>query len=186
MLTVFSDTAIVLSILECFFLWIFCRFKDGLSALNVIHALEQHASIFKAFMCPSVEQLTSTTLDNLFEVQLSEQGTTRRQEEPRVLAFWRDLLDTEGLQYYSSISYNCSHFSHLLWITGLVKNIFISFSDKQKGLSLPDILMFATGLSSLPPSGINPKPKLVFQRVSHFPCSRTCANTMEIPLSMTY
>ncbi|KAL7388115.1 hypothetical protein ABVT39_007437 [Epinephelus coioides] len=74
------------------------RFKDGLSALNVIHALEQHASIFKAFMCSSVEQQTSTTLDNLFEVQLSEQGTTRHQEETRVLAFWRDyLLDTEGL-----------------------------------------------------------------------------------------
>lgn len=130
------------------------RFKDGLSALNVIHALEQHASIFKAFMCSSVEQLTSTTLENLFEVELSEQGTTRRQEETRVLAFWRDyLLDTE---------------------------------DKQTGISLSDILMFATGLSSLPPSGIKPRPKLVFQRVSRFPCSRTCANTMEIPLSMTY
>uniref|UniRef100_A0A667WFJ7 HECT domain-containing protein n=1 Tax=Myripristis murdjan TaxID=586833 RepID=A0A667WFJ7_9TELE len=57
---------------------------------------------------------------------------------------------------------------------------------KQTGLSLADILMFATGLSSLPPSGINPRPKLVFQRVSRFPCCRTCANTMEIPLSMTY
>lgn len=105
-------------------------------------------------MCSSVEQLTSTTLENLFEVELSEQGTTRRQEETRVLAFWRDyLLDTE---------------------------------DKQTGISLSDILMFATGLSSLPPSGIKPRPKLVFQRVSRFPCSRTCANTMEIPLSMTY
>ncbi|XP_059183628.1 G2/M phase-specific E3 ubiquitin-protein ligase-like isoform X2 [Centropristis striata] len=130
------------------------RFKDGLSTLNVSHALEQHASTFKAFMCSSVEQLTSTTLDNLFEVQLSEQGSTRRQEETRVLAFWRDyLLDTE---------------------------------DRKTGLSLADILMFATGLSSLPPSGINPRPKLVFQRNSRYPCSRTCANTMEIPLSMTY
>ncbi|XP_055009244.1 G2/M phase-specific E3 ubiquitin-protein ligase-like isoform X1 [Boleophthalmus pectinirostris] len=130
------------------------RFKDGLSTLNMIHALEQHASIFKTFMCSSVEQLTSTILENLFEVQLSEQGTTRRQEETKVLAFWRDyLLDTE---------------------------------DKQTGLSLPDILMFATGLCSLPPSGIKPRPKLVFQRVSRFPCSRTCANTMEIPLSTTY
>ncbi|XP_055007291.1 G2/M phase-specific E3 ubiquitin-protein ligase-like [Boleophthalmus pectinirostris] len=113
-------------------------FKDGLSTLNMIHALEQHASIFKTFMCSSVEQLTSTILENLFEVQLSEQGTTRRQEETKVLAFWRDyLLDTEGL-------------------------------------------------CSLPPSGIKPRPKLVFQRVSRFPCSRTCANTMEIPLSTTY
>ncbi|KAM3623428.1 uncharacterized protein V6R79_011030 [Siganus canaliculatus] len=130
------------------------RFKDGLSALNVTHALEQHASIFKAFMCTSVEPLTATTLEDLFKVQLSEQGTTRRQEETRALTFWRDyLLDTE---------------------------------EKQTGLSLAEILMFATGLSSLPPSGFNPRPKLVFQRVSRFPCSRTCANTMEIPLSMTY
>lgn len=50
----------------------FSRFKDGIATLDVIHALKQHAFVFKAFMCSSVEQLTSATLEEIFEVQLSE------------------------------------------------------------------------------------------------------------------
>ncbi|XP_049895693.1 G2/M phase-specific E3 ubiquitin-protein ligase [Epinephelus moara] len=115
------------------------RFKDGLSTLDVIHALEQHASIFRAFMCSSEEQLSSATLEQHFEVQLSEKGSTRRQEETRALGFWRDyLLETQ---------------------------------EKQTGLSLQDILMFATGLNTLPPAGIQPRPKLIFQKTSRFPVS---------------
>uniref|UniRef100_A0A3Q3MJA4 HECT domain-containing protein n=1 Tax=Mastacembelus armatus TaxID=205130 RepID=A0A3Q3MJA4_9TELE len=126
------------------------RFKDGLSTLDVIHALEQHACIFKPFMCSSVEQLTSAALEEIFEVQLSEKGSTRRHEETRVLGFWRDyLLETEGL-------------------------------------SLKDILIFATGLNTLPPSQIQPQPKLIFQSTSRFPVSSTCANTIKIPISKTY
>ncbi len=76
----------------------FSRFKDGLSTLNVIHALEQHPSVFKPFMCASVEKLMSAKLEEIFEVQLSERRSTRRHEENRVLGFWRDyLLETEGL-----------------------------------------------------------------------------------------
>lgn len=72
-------------------------------------------------MCASMEQLTATTLDDLFEVKLSEQGSTRRQEETRALAFWRDyLLDTEGLfklqQLFSSFSSSLNECS--------LKNIF--------------------------------------------------------------
>ncbi|XP_076141115.1 G2/M phase-specific E3 ubiquitin-protein ligase-like [Alosa pseudoharengus] len=73
------------------------RFKDGLSTLDVIYALELHTSSFRAYMCSSVEQLTSATLETIFEVQLSEKGSSRRLEETRVIGFWRDyLLDTEG------------------------------------------------------------------------------------------
>uniref|UniRef100_A0A3Q1EK95 HECT domain-containing protein n=1 Tax=Acanthochromis polyacanthus TaxID=80966 RepID=A0A3Q1EK95_9TELE len=113
------------------------RFKDGLSTQGVIYALEQHASVFRPFMCSSVKKLTSATLEDIFEVQLSEKGSTRRQEETRALGFWRDyLLETEGL-------------------------------------SLQDISMFATGLNTLPPAGIQPQPN-------------TCANTIKIPMSKTY
>ncbi|XP_032413134.1 G2/M phase-specific E3 ubiquitin-protein ligase-like [Xiphophorus hellerii] len=94
------------------------RFKDGLSTLNFQNALEQHASVFRPFMCARVEQLTSKILEEIFEVQLSEKGSSRRHEETRVLGFWRDfLLDTE---------------------------------EQKTGLSLQDILMFATGLNTLP------------------------------------
>ena len=61
------------------------------------------------------------------------------------------------------------------------KGFLFCFLNKQTGLSLP-----ATGLSSLPPSGIKPRLMLEIQRMPRFPISRTCANTMEILLSMTY
>ena len=35
--------------------------------------------------------------------------------------------------------------------------------------------MFATGLNALPPSGIEPRPKLLFHPTSRFPVSSTCA-----------
>uniref|UniRef100_M3ZR45 HECT domain-containing protein n=1 Tax=Xiphophorus maculatus TaxID=8083 RepID=M3ZR45_XIPMA len=109
------------------------RFKDGLSTLNFQNALEQHASVFRPFMCVRVEQLTSKILEEIFEVQLSEKG-----------------------------------------------------SKQKTGLSLQDILMFATGLNTLPPSSILPPPKLIFQATSRFPVSSTCPNTIKIPMSKTY
>uniref|UniRef100_A0A3B5B8L7 HECT domain-containing protein n=1 Tax=Stegastes partitus TaxID=144197 RepID=A0A3B5B8L7_9TELE len=115
--------------MDCTYIALFyLNFKDGLSALNVVHALKQHHFIQ---LCPYLS------------------------------SFMND-------------RFNKTHFC----------NIF--FSDIITGFSLADILMFATGLSSLPPSGINLRPKLVFQRVSHFPCSRTCVNTTEIPMSVTW
>uniref|UniRef100_A0A3B5QY90 HECT domain-containing protein n=1 Tax=Xiphophorus maculatus TaxID=8083 RepID=A0A3B5QY90_XIPMA len=111
----------------------FFVFKDGLSTLNFQNALEQHASVFRPFMCARVEQLTSKILEEIFEVQLSEKG-----------------------------------------------------SKQKTGLSLQDILMFATGLNTLPPSSILPPPKLIFQATSRFPVSSTCSNTIKIPMSKTY
>ncbi|KAL1277296.1 hypothetical protein QQF64_023969, partial [Cirrhinus molitorella] len=98
------------------------RFRDGLSTLDVIHALEQHPSVFRPYMCYSIDRLKPESLEGVFKAQLSEAGSTRRQEETRILGYWRDyLLDT---------------------------------GEQETGVSLQDILMFATGLDSLPPSTI--------------------------------
>ncbi|XP_059361261.1 G2/M phase-specific E3 ubiquitin-protein ligase-like [Carassius carassius] len=73
------------------------RFRDGLSTLDVIHALEQHPSVFRPYMCYSVENLKAESLEAVFKAQLCEFGSTRRQEETRILGYWRDyLLDTGG------------------------------------------------------------------------------------------
>lgn len=42
--------------------------------------------------------------------------------------------------------------------------------------------MFATGLKSLPPSGLIPEPQLEFLEDSPYPMANTCANTMKLPL----
>ncbi|XP_051990890.1 G2/M phase-specific E3 ubiquitin-protein ligase [Xyrauchen texanus] len=130
------------------------RFSDGLSTLDVIHALEQHPSVFRPYMCYNVEKLTPESLEAVFKAQLSEVGSTRRHEETRILGYWRDyLLDT---------------------------------GEQETGISLQDILMFATGLDSLPPSTFEPQPQLTFERTSKFPIASTCANTIKLPMSKSY
>lgn len=42
------------------------RFRDGLSTLDVIHALEQHPSVFRPYMCYSVDRLTPESLEGVF------------------------------------------------------------------------------------------------------------------------
>ncbi|XP_056624921.1 G2/M phase-specific E3 ubiquitin-protein ligase-like isoform X3 [Triplophysa dalaica] len=130
------------------------RFRDGLSTLDVINALEQHPIVFTPYMCCGVEKLTPESLEAIFKAQLSEVGSTRRQEETRIIGYWRDyLLDT---------------------------------GEQEAGLSLQDILMFATGLDSLPPSTIVPQPKLCFERTSSYPIASTCTNTIKLPMSKSY
>nr|XP_021328571.1 G2/M phase-specific E3 ubiquitin-protein ligase-like isoform X1 [Danio rerio] len=130
------------------------RFRDGLSTLDVINALQQHPIAFRPYMCYSVDRLTAVSLEDVFKPQLSEPGSTRRQEETRILGYWRDyLLDT---------------------------------GEQETGVSLQNILMFATGLDSLPPSTIVPQPRLIFERSSKFPIASTCANTIKLPVSKSY
>ncbi|XP_065150556.1 G2/M phase-specific E3 ubiquitin-protein ligase-like [Paramisgurnus dabryanus] len=113
------------------------RFRDGLSTLDVIYALEQHSFVFKPYVCCGVEKLTPESLEAIFKAQLSEVGSTRRQEETRILGYWRDyLLDT---------------------------------GEQETGLSLQDILMFATGLDSLPPLTMSLNPDYALRGPPTFP-----------------
>ncbi|XP_038130567.1 G2/M phase-specific E3 ubiquitin-protein ligase-like [Cyprinodon tularosa] len=58
--------------------------------------------------------------------------------------------------------------------------------EGQAAVSVEDVLMFATGLTSLPPSGLDPLPKLHFLDDSRFPMANTCLNTLKLPLIDSY
>ncbi|XP_053272707.1 G2/M phase-specific E3 ubiquitin-protein ligase-like [Pleuronectes platessa] len=76
------------------------RFKEGLATLDFINALEQHPSLFFSFMCYTETKLTADVLENIFQVEFSPPGSTRCQEETRVLGYWRDyLLYVEGIDF---------------------------------------------------------------------------------------
>lgn len=53
-------------------------------------------------------------------------------------------------------------------------------------MSVEDVLMFATGLSSLPPSGLEPLPQIEFLDDSAFPMANTCTNSLKLPLLDSY
>lgn len=46
--------------------------------------------------------------------------------------------------------------------------------------------MFATGLTSLPPSGLEPLPRIEFLDDSPFPMANTCSNVLKLPLLDSY
>ncbi|XP_027132679.1 G2/M phase-specific E3 ubiquitin-protein ligase [Larimichthys crocea] len=58
--------------------------------------------------------------------------------------------------------------------------------EGQAAVSVEDVFMFATGLTSLPPSGLEPSPKIEFLDDSPFPMANTCSNTLKLPLLDTY
>ncbi|XP_016387901.1 G2/M phase-specific E3 ubiquitin-protein ligase-like [Sinocyclocheilus rhinocerous] len=68
------------------------RFKEGLAMLDFVNTLEQHPSLFFSFMCYTETKLTADAVENIFQVQFSQPGSTNRQEEATVLSYWRDYL----------------------------------------------------------------------------------------------
>ncbi|KAK0140647.1 G2/M phase-specific E3 ubiquitin-protein ligase [Merluccius polli] len=96
-----------------------------------------------------------------FRPDLSPSGSNSRAKEGRTLGFWADyLLDCQGLQKESAK---------------------ITLFKARLLYQVEEVLMFATGLNSLPPSGLIPQPKLEFIEDSPYPMANTCANTMKLP-----
>ncbi|TWW70753.1 hypothetical protein D4764_17G0002360 [Takifugu flavidus] len=72
------------------------RFKDGLSALQFLTALQQHPSLLTPVLCHSEKRLTGFDIERLFTPDVSPAGSNRRQKESVILAYWADyLLDCE-------------------------------------------------------------------------------------------
>ncbi|XP_034562255.1 uncharacterized protein LOC117828943 isoform X2 [Notolabrus celidotus] len=63
---------------------------------------------------------------------------------------------------------------------------YIMDCEEQGPVSLEELLMFATGLRSLPPAGMTPHPSLSFLEESMYPMANTCSNTIKLPLLPAY
>ncbi|CAL8270611.1 unnamed protein product [Arctogadus glacialis] len=58
--------------------------------------------------------------------------------------------------------------------------------EGEAAVSVEDVLMFSTGLRSLPPAGLDPLPQLEFLDNSPFPMANTCGNVLKLPLLDSY
>ncbi|XP_058629517.1 G2/M phase-specific E3 ubiquitin-protein ligase-like [Onychostoma macrolepis] len=109
----------------------FQQFMEGLNTLKLAEAIQAHPVQFKGLFLENTQQLNAADLISLFQPVLSTVGSSRRQEESRVLCYWRDwLIDIEG--------------------------------GECVALHLEDILIFASGLSRIPPLGYPVQPTLEF------------------------
>nr|XP_024657858.1 G2/M phase-specific E3 ubiquitin-protein ligase-like [Maylandia zebra] len=69
---------------------------------------------------------------------------------------------------------------------GYWSDYLLDCEESQTAVSLGDVLMFATGLTSLPPSGLDPLPSLQFLDDSLFPMANTCLNLLKLPMITSY
>ncbi|XP_062410407.1 G2/M phase-specific E3 ubiquitin-protein ligase-like [Sardina pilchardus] len=71
-------------------------------------------------------------------------------------------------------------------VIGFWADFLMECEDEVLAVSLQDVLMFATGLSALPPAGITPHPTVEFLNDSPLPMATTCSNTLKLPLLDSY
>ncbi len=65
----------------------------------------RHTDLFRTIFVEDKKPLRSSDLASLFEVNLSDQDTYKRELETRTLCFWRDwIIDVEGI-YKSFFKY---------------------------------------------------------------------------------
>ncbi|KAF5282381.1 hypothetical protein FQR65_LT14317 [Abscondita terminalis] len=89
------------------------QFMDGLRTCNILELIQSHANLFEQIMCHDKIQLDFKTIEEIFTIKLSEMGSNTRQNENRIVCFWRDyLLDSE------EGANNCSLEDILIFATG--------------------------------------------------------------------
>ncbi|KAF5276798.1 hypothetical protein FQR65_LT16177 [Abscondita terminalis] len=68
------------------------QFQNGLSTGNILEYMKQSPDLFKDIMCGSKVLITASILQNLFIIEYSEIGSSKRIIENRTISFWRDFL----------------------------------------------------------------------------------------------
>lgn len=71
-------------------------------------------------------------------------------------------------------------------VLGYWLDYLIAVKEDGSGMSLQDILMFATGLKEIPAAKLIPQPQLTFQKHARFPEANVCANTIKLPILPSY
>ncbi|XP_051814885.1 G2/M phase-specific E3 ubiquitin-protein ligase-like isoform X2 [Acanthochromis polyacanthus] len=67
-------------------------FRDGLTALGVLEAVQRYPLQMKCLFVSGEKALTATDIESLFQIIHSERGSNAFQEECRTMTFWQDYL----------------------------------------------------------------------------------------------
>uniref|UniRef100_A0A9J8B323 HECT-type E3 ubiquitin transferase n=1 Tax=Cyprinus carpio carpio TaxID=630221 RepID=A0A9J8B323_CYPCA len=102
----------------------FERFRDGLTSLGVLDALQNYPVQSKCLFVKAEKALTANDVENLFQIIHSERGSNAFQAECRTLAFWQDYLQD------AEIENNVSLEDVLVFFTGCDSIPALGFSPK--------------------------------------------------------
>ena len=148
------------------------QFMEGLNVHGLLDHLRQHPQQARKLFLYSENQLNAEQVDNLFVPSFSPKGSNKRAAEESVsLNFTRYLEDVEA---------------------GDVTCKIVDFNTNEESelqVTLPALLQFITGSSSVPALGFVDKPPLItFQHDSSGRklSANTCANTLRLPVNNTF
>ncbi len=82
---------------------VFTRLQEGLDTLGVLQALQRDSALFCLLVGGPPAPLTAQRITDLFKVNYSERGTSRRLQEERAVGQWRDWLIDMGMHSLSTI-----------------------------------------------------------------------------------
>lgn len=85
--------------------FLFIRFRDGLTSLGVLDALQNYPVQSKCLFVKAEKALTANDVENLFQIIHSERGSNAFQAECRTLAFWQDYLQDAESKFSISHSF---------------------------------------------------------------------------------
>ncbi|KAL0973527.1 hypothetical protein UPYG_G00205390 [Umbra pygmaea] len=146
------------------------QLKEGLETLGVLNALEVHSSVMEELFCGGAPTLSAASLLDLFTIEYSERGSSRRALEEVAIGYWRD------------------------WIIQVEDGdaaVEIEGGEKME-ITLEDVLVFASAASAIPPFGFKESPFVTFLHEDlngnrrMFPEANTCAITLKLPIGHDY
>ncbi|XP_031333806.1 uncharacterized protein LOC116176150 [Photinus pyralis] len=138
------------------------QFIEGLKTCDIYNQIREYPRLFKDMFCKDQMILTGETLENIFQIEYSDIGSTQRDLENRAMSYFRDYIG------------DCE------------ETLLEDDADENEGqaITLADILIFATGADCVPPLGFPIVPKIMFlhgENSGKYPLANTCALNLKIP-----
>ena len=137
----------------------------GLNSLGVGDLLKKHPHSFLALLVGQPNSLTAETLQDMMSFKFSIDGSNIREQEEEAAMHWITFLSE---------------------IDDKAGELAITRDGVSFVITLADILKFVTATTEVPPMGFMPNPTIHFSSESTFPIASTCANTLTLPLGLSY
>ena len=134
----------------------------GLDSVNIGPMLRSHPKQFLPLFLDPPKPLTPGMLQDLFTLDLSDEGSNKRDAEEETALFWVNFL----------------------FELGEASPTFQDDSAQAPPYSI--ILNFVTGSTEVPTTGFVPTPTVNFSMTTRYPIASTCSNCLTLPLGLQY
>ena len=146
------------------------QLRRGLGILGFHDIMDSNPSLLRKVFAPPVVKITSTFIQDLFKPVFSAKSSNQRIAEESIMMMW-----IRYLQYIESKIKNNNY--------DVLLQILPDLGD-QASPTLEDIMVFLTGLDSVPPLGFGDIIGTVeFTREDRLPTVSTCSLVLRFPIS---